>query len=353
VAARKYYPILDGLRGVAALVVLIFHIVQQQSLTALPFAPLAVDFFYVLSGFVVASAYEHKIAEGMGVGAFMKIRFQRLYPLTLLGVMMGFAMALLSSVVAGTPPLLKVAEAGALAALLLPSYVFPQWESAYPLNMAAWSLSFEFAVNFAYVLVAGLLVGRRMVLFLIASAASLLLLVLFKGTFLYGNNQDGFLYGFFRVTYPFFAGVLLYRLQAARPPPERRLGWALMALLVLCLAWPVAYQHAWTSLALAVVVFPVIVWFGASSPASGALAKVCRLGGLLSFPVYILQAPLIRLGSEVVERLGLEGAAFVAFAALEFAVCVLAAIVAVKIFDEPLQAAFKRRNARLSASAPA
>ena len=137
------FALLDGLRGVAALVVLTFHLVQQHDLTALPFAGLAVDFFYLLSGFVVAFAYEQRLQSGaMGLTSFALVRITRLYPLILLGTTVGIALALLATTFKHSVTYQQVALSGTLALLLLPSYVFPQWETAYPFNMASWSLTF-------------------------------------------------------------------------------------------------------------------------------------------------------------------------------------------------------------------
>ena len=92
------FTVLDGLRGVAALVVLTLHLVQQHDLTALPFAGLAVDFFYLLSGFVVAFAYEQRLQSGaMGLVSFVRVRITRLYPLILLGTATGIALALVAA----------------------------------------------------------------------------------------------------------------------------------------------------------------------------------------------------------------------------------------------------------------
>jgi peptidoglycan/LPS O-acetylase OafA/YrhL len=151
---KHHYAVLDGMRGLAALVVLLFHIAQQHRVTVLPRADLAVDFFYILSGFVVAYAYDERLRSRMTFRGFMAVRLIRLYPLLFAGVGAGIGLAVLSSVVDGTPTLADIALAGALGLVLLPSYVFPQWTTAYPFNMAAWSLFFEFFVNALYAAIA-------------------------------------------------------------------------------------------------------------------------------------------------------------------------------------------------------
>jgi peptidoglycan/LPS O-acetylase OafA/YrhL len=88
-----HYAILDGLRGIAALAVLVYHYFVFQSNPELPnpipYAWLAVDFFFLLSGFVIASAYEARLCASMTFVDFVKIRFVRLYPMILAGVLLG------------------------------------------------------------------------------------------------------------------------------------------------------------------------------------------------------------------------------------------------------------------------
>ena len=202
------FALLDGLRGVAALVVLTFHLVQQHDLTALPFAGLAVDFFYLLSGFVVAFAYEQRLQSGaMGLTSFALVRITRLYPLILLGTTVGIALALLATTFKHSVTYQQVALSGTLALLLLPSYVFPQWETAYPFNMASWSLTFELFVNAIYGAIVPNLTSRRLIVLTACSAIVLAWVAFMNHGIAGGNDQGNFAYGFGRVMFPFFAGV--------------------------------------------------------------------------------------------------------------------------------------------------
>jgi peptidoglycan/LPS O-acetylase OafA/YrhL len=80
---RHQFVLLDGLRGVAALAVVVTHALYFFPPT--PMAYLAVDFFFMLSGFVLAHAYGERLRQGMTAGRFMAIRLIRLYPLYALG----------------------------------------------------------------------------------------------------------------------------------------------------------------------------------------------------------------------------------------------------------------------------
>jgi len=205
--------VLDGLRSIAALVVLCLHLVQQHDVTALPLAGLGVDFFYMLSGFVVAFAYEQRLQNTtMTLRSFAWVRITRLYPPIFLGTASGIFLGLLAALY-GKITYQDLAISGTLGLLLLPSYIFPQWSTAYPFNMASWSLTFELFVNAVYGAIA-LRLTTRQLLKLIAGSAALLVWVAFMNHGIAGgNDQANFAYGFGRVMFPFFTGVLLFRFR--------------------------------------------------------------------------------------------------------------------------------------------
>jgi peptidoglycan/LPS O-acetylase OafA/YrhL len=86
-SAAPRYATLDGLRGVAAAVVLCYHThVFRGSAAVAPHGYLAVDFFFLMSGFVIASAYQEKLEAGFLVADFVTQRAIRLYPVALAGI---------------------------------------------------------------------------------------------------------------------------------------------------------------------------------------------------------------------------------------------------------------------------
>ncbi|GJH07009.1 acyltransferase [Paraburkholderia terrae] len=329
------FVLLDGLRGVAAFIVLVFHLVQQHTLTALPYASLAVDFFYVLSGFVVAYAYERKILSGqMQTREFIGIRIKRLYPLIFLSTSIGILMAMLAVIFKDSITLLQLLKVSALGLLVLPSFVFPQWQTAYPLNMASWSLTFEAFANLAYISVVRQLTNKALILVVAISWLALLFLVTYAGGISGGNNQEGWYLGFFRVMFPFFTGVALYRFK---PQPKEHLVTGMALLLVFSVILMVNLPHyAICSLIYVSIIFPAIVYAGSGITISHGINAFLHQLGLISYPIYIMQGPLLRIGEEIMKHIHSNTMTWL-FSILEFCVVVFVSWIASKYFDEPVQ----------------
>lgn len=339
-AKSNRFAVLDGLRGVAALVVLTFHLVQQHDLTALPLAGLAVDFFYLLSGFVVAFAYEPRMQSGtMSLGSFVRVRITRLYPLILLGTAMGIALALLAVAVKHSVTYQQVALSGTLALLLLPSYVFPQWETAYPFNMASWSLTFELFVNAAYGVIVTSLTSRRLIIVTACGAVVLAWVAFMNHGIAGGNNQSNFAYGFGRVVFPFFAGVLLYRYR-----PSQHLGaWTGIGLILGLAALLLVPLHISSlfSLLYVLLLFPAIIAVGAAVEPGRRLTRACGFAAELSYPIYILQGPVLRIGEELLKHWHFGPLGCWLFGISEAGIVAVIAYLALKFYDKPLQRYFK------------
>jgi peptidoglycan/LPS O-acetylase OafA/YrhL len=230
-----------------------------------------VDFFFLLSGFVIAAAYERRLIEGMTVGALARIRLIRLYPMILLGLLLGVAWPLVR--LAGGDP--GAAGLGAVLfsfarSLLLapPPGIDPVGVGIFPLNGPMWSLAFELADNFAYVLIV-----RRLtlpVLIAIVAVSALLVASLPFGSGLdAGSEPNDFWWGVPRTTFGFFAGVLIYRLKGmGRLPSLGAPVWALFP----------GHRGPLPGL-------PAILILGANAPASPRLDGLSRLSGGLSYPI--------------------------------------------------------------------
>ncbi len=160
VTGKAHYEVLDGLRGSAAVLVVLFHIMGMTVSWAdtgqlLHHAALAVDFFFVLSGFVIAFAYDDRW-KTMSTGQFILIRLVRLHPLVLLGAVLGLLSFVFDPFATNQKaiPLATVLVDFALICLMLPHAPLPnRWTDTHSLNSPAWSLLQEYIGNLAYALV--------------------------------------------------------------------------------------------------------------------------------------------------------------------------------------------------------
>ncbi|NMN03042.1 MULTISPECIES: acyltransferase [unclassified Novosphingobium] len=346
--APMRFGMLDALRGIAALVVLAYHLMQQHSLSALPHAGLAVDFFYTLSGFVIAFAYDAQVRDGrLSRAGFARARARRLYPLLALGTLLGFAVFLGAVFLRHTVTLGDALLALGFALALLPCPLFPQWPTAFPLNMAAWSLAFEAYVNLAYALLARFL-SQRVLLGLVGLGAVLVVAdIAHFGRLMGGTDKANFAFGAARVIYPFFAGILVFRWRRTARTTRPLLALALCAALAAALlanpAQAFGLDPALYDGALALAGFPVLVWLAAAIPLHGRAAQVAQWLGLLSYPIYILQGPVLRVGVELARHVPLPAPAF---ALAQAGAVITIAWAANRWFDAPLQAWLRRAHRR-------
>jgi len=343
---RKHqFAVLDGLRGFGALTVLGFHLLQQHVEGALPFAGLAVDFFYMLSGFVMAFAYEQKLRTGaMDIKSFAWIRFVRLYPLLFVGTATGILLGFLAAGVKHDVTVEQIAVSGALGLLLLPSYVFPQWTTAFPFNMAQWSLTFEIFVNAVFAVIAPKLTTRVLIGVVALSAVALVALAIKTGSTYAGFDQDNFVWGFARVMFPFFAGVLVFRFRR-RPRYAPVLAVSLVVALVALIMVP-PWNAGYMTLPYIILLFPAIIFLGAAVEVGPKLSNAFRFMGTLSYPLYILQSPILRAGQEVLKRkhFGLEGS--IIFALAEALIVLVITYLALTYYDVPLRRFIRNLMAR-------
>ena len=358
----SYFPLLDALRGMAALVVVLRHTGYLWGGLVLPHSYLAVDLFFLLSGVVVANAYEHRLRAGLTVARFSLIRLIRIYPLYALGSMLGLAPVLAALAgLAPQPVQGPLALALASALLLLPDLAEP---ALFPLNPPAWSLFFELGANLVY---AALLphLGKRMLWLIVAACAAGLALVLLAdpGAGLHGGYTPAtLLTGGLRVGFGFFAGVLLWRAHLGRNParPVRApggrawqgaAGWLPVALAAaLLLARPAAPLAPWFDLGAVLLAFPALLYCAMQHGAmqGGLSARACAWLGALSYPLYVLHVPLARLVNGVLEKgLQVDVAASFPCAGLGFMALLLAACgLLERHVDAPLRRRLMARLAR-------
>jgi peptidoglycan/LPS O-acetylase OafA/YrhL len=297
------FLMLDFLRGVAAIAVLLYHTEHAGYLGVqlLPSAYLAVDLFFLLSGFVIAHNYDRKIAGGMSFADFMAQRLIRLYPCLLLALALGIVvfclrMARYEGYVDGW----RILAATGLNALFLPAFTQPYGHSGYfPFNGAAWSLTFEVIANIVYWLTFRHLNGVRILLLVVAAAVLLAIGASLVGTLDIGMRPADFWWGIPRVTLTFFIGVALRRHFYERMPLD--LGNKAAPLAVLCLLLAFSLHRVIDSeqalvvagLVVLIVVFPLLLLLVAGATPGRGTAALCTWTGDASYPVYLLQTPLM------------------------------------------------------------
>lgn len=286
--SKAHYEVLDGLRGTAALMVVLFHffepLLPDPQSNPLGHVFLAVDFFFCLSGFVVGYAYDQR--RNMGIGAFFRIRLIRLHPMVLIGVTLGLLSFLLdpfddSPWRAGVLPL-WLSYAASLLLLPYAAYLPDRWDLLFPLNAPAWSLFWEYMANIAYALVLWRLPRRALLALVVMAAIALLALGWHAGTLDGGWSLGNWWKGGLRTAFSFCAGLLAWRCHFILPT---RLGYVTLSLLLV--AGLVLSRNWMIEAAVVVVLFPLIVALGAGANVSGRRAAACRFLGRISYPLYI------------------------------------------------------------------
>lgn len=333
--SRNRMPGLDALRGVAALMVLLFHTRGMVLPTSvLSHGYLAVDLFFVISGLVLARAHDEALRGGGG-REFMRRRLVRLYPMVLLGMAVGSALLLASGMDMTTIGILI-----GLAVLFIP---FTGATDVFPLNGPQWSLFWELAVNLLYAVVAPWLTFRRLVVLTVVGGVAHILLVLQFGTGSLGPHAGDWFAGGPRVIFGFFAGVLLARrLDSGSLRIPVLPIWVNLAVVCAILSAPVPEAgRAAFDLVAALILFPLLV-------GSAARAEVGRghtlLDGLaaISYALYALHIPILSAAAEIIARGVLPGVPSLLIGGVALVIALVAAIAAHRGFEP--WAALRLRN---------
>jgi peptidoglycan/LPS O-acetylase OafA/YrhL len=352
-SSGQRFVCLDGLRGIAAIFVLSAHVPGAALFHIFPASYLAVDFFFALSGFVLAHAYQDKLASGMRPLKFMRARVLRLYPLYALGTALG-ALAYLI-LVAGDAPFNPIAFLGSsVTALLLlptPPAISVQPYFLYPFDLPAWSLFFELGVNVVFALIAAQLTTRRLSALLVVCAVLLVATAVHFGSLQVGFAPSNFIGGFARVLFSFFCGVAIY--EAWRKGLFERLRgpfWLPVILLIGVFAIP-DHLRAIRDPLLVIVVLPAIVALASVAELPASLVRASTHLGDASYAFYAIHAPAITLAGLML--FGANGGVFtVSQTAALATVTFFIALVANAWFDLPARKWIRTNWRRLIASAP-
>jgi peptidoglycan/LPS O-acetylase OafA/YrhL len=354
-SGKDHFEVLDGLRGSAAFLIVIFHLFNYSfgwdtPLSLVRHAYLAVDFFFGLSGFVVAYAYDDRWTS-MSIPQFFRIRLIRLHPLVLLGAtlgLLGYLFDPFGKAINHTPaPMLLLAYVTSL--LLLPSPpVGGRPEETQALNGPAWSLMQEYLGNIAYSLILRRL--RAITLGIIFGLSGLLLVWVAntKGSLDGGWGYPVIWMAPLRLTVSFVMGLWLYRVQDRIRRPK-------IGLLALSIVLAVAFQlprfsnvgglslNGLYDAACVLLLFPLIILCGAHSEAGAGMMRLCKFSGKLSYPLYITHIPVVYVLANFAHSRhpGKPILLTWIFLALPFVITV--AWLALKYLDEPVRAWLTRR----------
>lgn len=344
--------LLDLLRGLAAIAVIVLHVGDIVFVPLMPGGYLAVDFFFVLSGYVIARAYDRRLSTTMRFGPFLGLRLIRLYPLFLVGAGLGLVKMLAQSHLHARFAL----DGGQLVLatvsnfLMLP-YLLP-YPHVFPLNAPAWSLSFELLVNLLYAWF--LFRARTLWIAALAVAAAV---VIVAGPIFYGTDRliggaavDRLLFGLARVLYGFPIGMLLARLPAITARPSAMASLMLAAILLLCLALPLAGP---SSLARDMVFVlaggPLLVWAGSRFEVPARWRRVAAFLGDLSYPLYILHYPIVLGVAFIGARQGFAPPIIIV---VTLVVVIAASVLAMRYYDEPVRSWLSKRYHRRQSARP-
>lgn len=305
-AKHHRFATLDGLRGVAALAVATGHLEASFGGAPLQHYGMAVDFFFVLSGFVLAHAYFDKLQGALTPRAFMRRRLIRMYPLYIFGTLLFAIYAGARVTLLHDFPLSMAGYAVLLlcAGLFLPTLIqHPERPDLYPLNAPAWSLLFELLANVAFALSIRRLTVRMLLAVVAIGFIAQGILALHYGSFSMGWNRATFFGGLARVTFSFFSGVLVYRLWQRRPFRWNISPLLLIAALLAVMAVPTGAGLRVPYEVTASLAFPVLVYLGASSMPRPALRTPFLEAGAMSYALYTIHAPIIMICSSISAKL--------------------------------------------------
>lgn len=366
---KPHYEILDGLRGVAAIVVVMFHLFETYTANSMTqiinHGYLAVDFFFVLSGFVIGYAYDDRWGK-MSTWDFFKRRLIRLQPMVLAGMFIGTMLfyfadgPMFERVV--TIEWWQVIVAFFIGCIMIPAttnFDLRGWEETYSLNGPAWSLMWEYIANALYALIVRHF--NKLLLSIFVGLSAILTVALCLDVDLFGllAGRDGAQYtviggwsltpqqtliAITRLLYPFFVGLLIYRMGWKIRCNNGM--WLTSILLVITLALPHLGGEGdarWINglyCAVAILfIFPAIVAMGVGGETKGKkTVALCKWLGAISYPLYITHYPWVYMQMAWAHRNPeASTGAHIMVSLGSFVMSLLIAYAVMKLYDTPVR----------------
>lgn len=333
IANAKRYVALDGLRGILAITVVIYHYAQLYHLNWMGKAWISVDAFFILSGFVITHSYTAKIRSGMGFFDFVKSRLLRLYPMYMIGFFLGLA-GLLLEMHKTSISQLELSFSMLSGLLILPYFNQIDWPisgvlhkgTIFPLNDPAWSLFFELFVNFLFFV--WVVRIRRVSSAAICSVAFFVYLLTAQFVGIHsGWGTSNFVGGIPRVIFYFSLGCIIYSIHRKIPMQSIYSVAFLTAILIIGFS----LRNTMVAYFLLLIVSPLAILVASRTEITGSplfSGILTRLGGM-SYPLYITHFPLAFFSHWILDKAGV-GAGVSVLTATFFALAVSVPLAAIE-----------------------
>lgn len=365
--SKPHYEILDGLRGVAAILVVLFHLFEifsegNHTKQIINHGYLAVDFFFLLSGFVLGYAYDDRW-KNMTLKDFLKRRFIRLQPMIVIGTMIGAILFYFqASPALGWERISETPVWIVIIVMFIGLTLFPVgkgldirgWNEMHPLNGAAWSLFFEYIANIIYALILRKVTTLILYILVIVAASAT---IYYAYTNANGDIIGGWAIddptqlkiGFIRLTFPFLAGLLMARICKIQYIRNAFVLASILLVIVLAMPHLGGENNVWNrtfECFCLIIVFPIIIWIGASGQIKEAKTKkLCTFLGNISYPIYITHFPLVNVYMAYIanHNLTLSDASSWYIGGAIFLVSLLVAYISMRFYDIPIRKWLRRR----------
>jgi len=313
-SSKEHFYLLDGMRAVAALMVLLYHLFEAVAFAA--GAPeqkmfhgfLAVDFFLILSGFVMGFAYDSRW-DKMSVGAFFKRRLIRLHPMVIMGVAIGLVAFIGQGCLNWDGE--KVSTGAIITSTVLALFLLPSPLSLdvrgntemFPLNGPHWSLFFEYIGNILYALALRKLPTKALKVWVVFIGLALMANGIWgpDGSIACGWSSQpmNMLGGLLRMCFDYSVGLLLIRIfQDKKPSSLGKLTFPLCSLALiglLCVPSLKGGKVFYEMLCVAAL-FPILIWICARGlVATEKTKKTMSFLGGFSYTLYAVHYPFIYL----------------------------------------------------------
>jgi len=291
---KHSYALLDGLRGIAAIIVVIFHTTRYWDVKFYR-SYLAVDLFFLLSGFVIAYAYDERIKNRtLSFFGFFKKRLIRLYPIFLLSLILS-TLIFLGTGVTDPNRQTDALYLFILTALFLPSQVI-SGSGLFYLNGPYWSLFFELFINFIYAAIRPKLNNKKLIYLVVISGIALTFIAFIHGSLDIGYDWSllSLSGGFSRAFFGVFLGLVIYeyRYLLIKKFHLKNSPWFAVFIIVFILVSPdIKSFNSIADLLIVTTIFPLMILL-ASQYKTSRFDGLLLLLGAISYPIYVLHSPV-------------------------------------------------------------